>query len=435
MPEDVDAAFFAAFSENWDELRHCMVKHPLSHFDTCSCESFQPLFLPLYQTGLITHEAAARGQWEVLQQIHCMLDNEPLWSTTGTGWTVAHAAAFFNQIDVFRFLIGNVDLAGLIDHPNVFRQTPFMFAAQQGHVELVKWLLDSGKITRACDCHKQTAAHFAARNGHKDVLKALPPELCSIPDCRRYFPAHEAAKKGCIATMKTLHEISPMPQGPNIAGLWPIHFAAAAGFKHVVEFLGKHGRGDDMFVKAAVRVRSHNHDAQPRTPADFAAQNKHADVLETLAWWGDVAKTTFPGCARFCKGHRQCLSILAACGALPGPKWKLALSHRAPLNLLVRSLQRGLVQAPSVAAVLKVLQGSKQFRSLAAVLRGIRGVPDFLSSVKLHAAIQDNWRFRAASRTVLAVAHRLLLSRNIQLPKELWLEILKYIRDDDTSRP
>ena len=51
--------------------------------------------------------------------------------------------------------------------------TPLHFAASEGHVDVVKVLIQNGADVNAIDERKMTALHYTARYGHVDVAKVL----------------------------------------------------------------------------------------------------------------------------------------------------------------------------------------------------------------------------------------------------------------------
>jgi len=61
------------------------------------------------------------------------------------------------------------------------KKTPLMYAANLGKLQFVEVLLDRGAIKDIRNSENETAALFAARSGHKEVLKKLElPKVGSV---------------------------------------------------------------------------------------------------------------------------------------------------------------------------------------------------------------------------------------------------------------
>ena len=52
-------------------------------------------------------------------------------------------------------------------------RTPLQYAAREGHVDIVKMLIENDAKVNATDFNDCTALHHAARGGHVDVVKVL----------------------------------------------------------------------------------------------------------------------------------------------------------------------------------------------------------------------------------------------------------------------
>ena len=61
-----------------------------------------------------------------------------------------------------------------VDHEERF--TALMFAAAEGHADVVQTLLRHGSDPRQVDIDGDTALDFAARNGHQEVVRLLSDE-------------------------------------------------------------------------------------------------------------------------------------------------------------------------------------------------------------------------------------------------------------------
>lgn len=90
----------------------------------------------------------------------------------------------------------NPELAMTFDSSNT---TPLHTAASQGHVEVVKFLLERGSsnLVSIAKSNSKTALHSAARNGHVEILKAIlskEPGIATRIDRKGQTALHMAVK-------------------------------------------------------------------------------------------------------------------------------------------------------------------------------------------------------------------------------------------------
>jgi ankyrin repeat protein len=115
-----------------------------------------------------------------------------------------HYAACCRSPEPLKFLVSqNVDTR---EHDNM-RTTPLMYAARAGQVENVKFLLQENRsIVMAKDKHGYSAIHYAAEYGHPEIIKLILDAGVKIamggPD--RKAALHIAAAKGDLETVKFL---------------------------------------------------------------------------------------------------------------------------------------------------------------------------------------------------------------------------------------
>jgi len=89
---------------------------------------------------------------------------------------------------------------------NLFNETPLMNAAEEGHVEVVKKLLERGG-TRLQDKFGDTALHFAAREGHQEVCHEIlrkDYEMINMLNDQKQTPLAYAYSSGHLDTAKLL---------------------------------------------------------------------------------------------------------------------------------------------------------------------------------------------------------------------------------------
>jgi ankyrin repeat protein len=123
-------------------------------------------------------------------------------------------------------------------------------AAHDGDVEKVKALLQSDpNLVFDRDNYDTTPLHWAAGQGHKDVVELLLANRAAVNAKNKYgdTPLHFAATGGYQDIAELLldkgAEVNPKnrPIGVGASGETPLRCAEEAGKKDVVEFLRRHG--------------------------------------------------------------------------------------------------------------------------------------------------------------------------------------------------
>uniref|UniRef100_H3B2A3 Ankyrin repeat and sterile alpha motif domain containing 1A n=1 Tax=Latimeria chalumnae TaxID=7897 RepID=H3B2A3_LATCH len=84
--------------------------------------------------------------------------------------TALHCAAQYGHVDVVKVLLE--ELTDPTMRNNKF-ETPLDLAALYGRLEVVKMLLNAHPNLLSCNTKKHTPLHLAARNGHKAVVQVL----------------------------------------------------------------------------------------------------------------------------------------------------------------------------------------------------------------------------------------------------------------------
>ena len=169
--------------------------------------------------------------------------------------------------------------------------TPFLLAAEYGHIHLLQWLLDAD-MTRihARDKEGASALHHAAQYGQTDaarfILERDPEKINDIDNLtygyRRHkyngttvrlagnTALHEAAYNGHSKVIELLLSHGANRESTDLYGSTALHVAAMNGHKQALELLLSSG--------ASVAATDH----LERTPLHLAAEKGHTACVETL---------------------------------------------------------------------------------------------------------------------------------------------------------
>ncbi|XP_065195348.1 uncharacterized protein LOC135826676 [Sycon ciliatum] len=119
---------------------------------------------------------------------------------------------------------------------------PVHGAAFEGHLELVKYLLDLQPDTiSAKNDDGALPVRHAASKGHVEVVKyllELQPDTLSVKDKNGSLPVHSAAENGHLEVVKYLLNLQPDTiSAKNDYGNLPVHRAAFKGHLELVKYL------------------------------------------------------------------------------------------------------------------------------------------------------------------------------------------------------
>ncbi len=164
-------------------------------------------------------------------------------------------------------------------------RTPLHYAATNGQLEVARWLIEQGADVNAEEGryengHGSTPLHAAVRQGHFSVVRLLLDKGADVNAPGYGFsPLHDAdtvemarllLSDGADVNGKAWHD-----------GSTPVHYAAAHGKLELVNLLIESGADVNAKCDQARGVSSPGSPSY-RTPADWAAEIKHADVLDYL---------------------------------------------------------------------------------------------------------------------------------------------------------
>ncbi|KAI1195848.1 ankyrin repeat-containing domain protein [Nemania serpens] len=184
--------------------------------------------------------------------------------------------------------------------------TPLWWAAENGHENAVRLLLEKGASAEAkVEASGMTALHLAAGNGHEDIGADLNAERGDDT------PLHRAAENGHEALVGLLLEKGASIEAEGHEHQTPLHRAVASGEEATARLLLE--RGANIEAKDRSRytplhsAAASGHEATARLLIEAGAQ------LEQEAWYGRV-----PLKVAASRGHEAIVRLLVQSGANVG---------------------------------------------------------------------------------------------------------------------
>jgi ankyrin repeat protein len=179
-------------------------------------------------------------------------------------------------IEAILIHIGKNELNGMrkiVHAPTKYYVTPFETAINKGYLDVIKVFVEKGADVKATDQDGDTPLHWAAANGHSDVVKYLVEEKgtnVKVGDKDGYTPLHRAAANSKLDVVKYLVEKGADVKAADKYGDTPLYRAARYGEWDVVKYLVEKGAD----VKAT--------DKDGDTLLHWTAEDGHWDVVKYL---------------------------------------------------------------------------------------------------------------------------------------------------------
>lgn len=155
--------FYSYVAHNWGHHARNATTLPQKVMDFLDCETKREASIQsLMSVNMLWHSAFTHGG------IFLNFDHTQI---VPRQMTALHLAAYFGLTEAIRVLI----IRGHpLDAHDRYRRTPLSLAAEQGHVTVVKQLLETGKIEpNLRDAEGRTPLSWAASSGHVEVVRQL----------------------------------------------------------------------------------------------------------------------------------------------------------------------------------------------------------------------------------------------------------------------
>ncbi|XP_049829204.1 ankyrin-3-like [Schistocerca gregaria] len=189
------------------------------------------------------------------------------------GITALHFAAYGGHVEAVKYL---VESGAQVDTLTTFLQiTPLHMASLSGHPAVVRALLASSADPRAMAEGGVTPLHLAAGSNDTEAVTALVESGVEV-DARtrntwlQVTPLHLASLKGSAAVVRLLVASSANPNVRAEGGLTPLHLAALGGQRDAAAAL----------LEAGASRRARTDDG--RTPLDFVGKDAGQDLTDIL---------------------------------------------------------------------------------------------------------------------------------------------------------
>ncbi|CAI6098822.1 unnamed protein product [Clonostachys chloroleuca] len=200
--------------------------------------------------------------------------------------------------------------AGISNRNNIAGDSPLTLAAGNGHLQVVRLLLEHGATVAATDRHQRTPLHFAAVLGNIEMARLLLDKGADTTarDSSGCTPLLCSAKKNHSEVVGLLVGRGASVESADEAGVTSLMHASGLGHIETVRVLLERGAG--------IAATSDN----GGTPLIFASEDGHVDVMRIILDRGaDIETADNDGWTSLMitsqNGHTEAVKILLERGA------------------------------------------------------------------------------------------------------------------------
>ncbi|XP_067217780.1 transient receptor potential cation channel, subfamily N, member 1 [Chanodichthys erythropterus] len=194
--------------------------------------------------------------------------------TRQSGETPLHYNARVGNTAVLQEMLSNVPTNQLQTAINKHAKngwSPLLLAAEQGHTEVVRVLLQTNARVDVFDEEGKAAIHLAAEQGHQDIVDILLSHKAFVNTKTKLglTPLHLSARTGSARLVRLLVEThQAIVDALSLRKQTPLHLAAISGQLDVCSSL--------LNLKADITAA----DIHGQTPLHLAVENDHSEVVK-----------------------------------------------------------------------------------------------------------------------------------------------------------
>ncbi|KAL3873072.1 hypothetical protein ACJMK2_036231 [Sinanodonta woodiana] len=216
------------------------------------------------------HYAADSGKIALLSYLtDC--DTDP-WCRTSQEDTILHRACLSGHLEMSKYLVQTYPT--MLRQVNNMKSTPIHYAAENGNIALLSYLIDCGTDPWCKTSQEDTILHRACLGGHLEMSKHLVqtfPTILHQVNSKMNTPAHYAAQSGNIALLSYLIDFGTDPWCKTSEEDTLLHIACLSGQLEMSKHLVK-----------AYPSMIHEVDNMKKTPAHIVSFNGNIALLSYL---------------------------------------------------------------------------------------------------------------------------------------------------------
>jgi ankyrin repeat protein len=251
--------------------------------------------------GLLRSPLAATLYSRHIQVAELLHQHGAVLPTGGNGRTLLHAASKDGLVDVAQWLLIGADA----NAQDAYHRTSLHEASENGHVGILRLLIEHGADVHARDQSQSTPLHLASSGGDAETVQLLIKHGSDVHarDQSQLTPLHLALSEGNAETAHVLIKHGADVHARDQSQSTPLHLALSNWDAETVQLLIQHGadvhardqsqstplhlalsKGDAETVQLLIKHGAdiHTRDQSQSTPLHLALSNGDAETVQLL---------------------------------------------------------------------------------------------------------------------------------------------------------